>query len=394
MANLFDYVAWRGDLSFEQSPFNLVDNIIFSQLSYLPLDGIVPGPDEDGCTSIGRVARIIKERLPIDSALRQAMMFRDDPDFISALGLADRFSGCELRRFINHIDISQEKQFSALTIIPGDGSSFIAYRGTDATLVGWKEDFNMSFNDAVPAQLEAVSYLENAARQIKGPLRVGGHSKGGNLAVYAAAFCGEETRCRITGIYSNDAPGFHRRVIESEGFRQIQDRIYSFVPQSSVVGMLLEHGEDYTVIKSSQTGLMQHELYSWEVTHNDMVRLDRVSQESRFVDRTLREWINGLDSEHRRQFTDTLYAILSASQAKSFPELTADWFKSAGLMLQSLKDIDDSTRALMGKTLAALVRAARNNIETLLPSAAKLPDKSAKKPEKRRLKIVRPDKKS
>jgi hypothetical protein len=157
--------------------------------------------------------------------------------------------------------------------------------------------------------------------------------------------------------------------------------------------MLLEHGEDYTVIKSSQTGLMQHELYSWEVTHNDMVRLDRVSQESRFVDKTLREWINGLDSEHRRQFADTLYAILSASQAKSFPELTADWFKSAVLMLQSLKDIDDSTRALMGRTLAALVRAARNNIETLLPSAVKLPDKSVKKPQKQRPKIVRPGKK-
>jgi hypothetical protein len=137
--------------------------------------------------------------------------------------------------------------------------------------------------------------------------------------------------------------------------------------------MLLEHDEEYTVIKSSQTGLMQHDLYSWEVTHNDMVRLDRVTQESRFVDKTLREWINGLDYEHRQQFTEALYTILSATQAKSFPELTADWFKSAGLIIQSLKDIDDSTRVLMRKTLAALFRSARNNIDTLLPGIGKTP---------------------
>jgi hypothetical protein len=375
MANVFDYLFWRGDLSFAQSPFNPVDNIIFSQLSYFPLDGIVPGPDTDGGITIDLAAKIITERLRHDSFLTQAMMFKEDPAFISALGSSNRFRNCSLRGFINHIDISQEKQFSALSIITGDGSSFIAYRGTDATLVGWKEDFNMSFNASVPAQLEAVSYLERMAKNIRGPLQIGGHSKGGNLAVYAASFCDKKTSRRLTAIYSNDAPGFHQRVIESEGFRRIKDRIQSFVPQSSVIGMLLEHGDDYTVIESSQSGLMQHDLYSWEVTHNDMVRLDRVSTESRFVDKTLREWINGLDYEHREQFIEALYRILSAAQAKSIPELTADWFKSAGLIIQSLKNIDDSTRSLMGKTMAALFQAARNNIDTLLPSTDKLPKK-------------------
>jgi hypothetical protein len=319
-------------------------------------------------------ARVIIERLRHDSALRQAMMFKNDPDFISALGQTARFGGCELHRFVNHIDVSQEKQFAAVTVILGDGSAFIAYRGTDATLVGWKEDFNMGFSEVVPAQIEAVSYLENTARQTRCPLRTGGHSKGGNLAVYAAAFSGEKNRRRIIEIYNNDGPGFHRQVIESDGFRDIQSRVRSFVPQSSVVGMLLEHREEYTVIKSSQIGIMQHDLYSWEVTHNDMVRLDRVTQESRFVDQTLREWINGLDSERRRQFADTLYTILSAAQAKSIPELTTDWFKSAGRILRSIKNIDDSTRTLMSKTLAALLHAARNNINTLLPGIAKPPD--------------------
>ena len=362
-------------MSFTQSPFNPVDNIIFSQLSYLPLDHIVPGPDEKKGISIGAAAELLTERLPQDPALRQGMMFKDDPAFVSALGASKRFRDCELRGFINHIDLSQEKQLAALSVIISGAPACIVYRGTDATLVGWKEDFNMSFSETVPAQLEAVSYLEKMAREIRGPLLAGGHSKGGNLAVYAAAFCSPKTCRRIAAVYSNDAPGFHRRVIESEGFQRIKDRVISFVPQSSVIGMLLEHGEDYTVIKSSQIGLMQHDLYSWEVTHNDMVRLDRVNQESRFVDQTLREWINGLDYEHRQQFIEALYTILGAARAKSFPELTADWFKSVGLMIQSLKNIDDSTRALMGKTLAALFRAARNNINTLLPSPDKNPEK-------------------
>ncbi|GHV93719.1 hypothetical protein AGMMS50293_00390 [Spirochaetia bacterium] len=366
MANVFDYLTWRGDLSFAQSPFNPVDNIIFSQLSYLPLDHIMPGPDKKNGISIDLLAKNFAESLSHETShLHPELMFKDAPAFVSALGSSKRFKNCELWAYVNHVDISQEKQFSALSIIIGDGSSFIVYRGTDANIVGWKENFNMGFSEAVPAQLEAVSYLEKAAKIIKGPLRIGGHSKGGNLAVYAAAFCNKKIRRRISEIYSNDAPGFHHQVIESEGFQSIKERIYSFVPQSSIVGMLLEHGSPYTVIKSSQSGLMQHDLYSWEVTHNDMVRLDRVTQGSRFVDKTLREWISSLDYDHRQQFIEALYTILSASQAKSIPELTGDWFNAAGRMIQSLGNIDEHTRTLIGKTLAALFRAARNNIDTL-----------------------------
>jgi hypothetical protein len=367
MANIFDYLSWRGDIDFAHSPFNPVDNIIFSQLSYLPLDSIVPGPEEKNGITIARAADIFAERLRDDaSPLRQAIMLKDDPAFLSALGSSNRFKDCELRGYVNQIDVAGEKQFSSLSITGLPDASFIAYRGTDSNFVGWKEDLNMSFSDAVPAQLEAVSYLEKMAGRIKGPLLLGGHSKGGNLAVYAASFCGKKNRRRIAGIYSNDAPGFQRRVIESEGFKAVRERIRSFVPQSSVVGMLLEHGTGYSVIKSSQSGLMQHDLYSWEVTYNDFVYADRVTQGSLFIDKTLREWINNLDYDSRQQFIEALYTILTATQVQSIPELTGDWFKAAVRMIQSLGNIDESTKTLIGKTLAALFKAARNNIDTLL----------------------------
>ena len=367
MANIFDYLSWRGDISFAQSPFNPVDNIIFCQLSYLPLDGIVPGPQEKNGITIARAADIFAERLRDDASPRRpATMFKDDPAFLSALGSSNRFRNCELRGYVDQIDVAVEKQFSALCVTGCADGCFIVYRGTDANFVGWKEDFNMCFSDAVPAQLEAVSYLEKMAGIIKGPLLLCGHSKGGNLAVYAAAFCGEKLRPRIVGIYSNDAPGFQKRVIESEGYQAVRERIRSFIPQSSVVGMLLEHGTGYSVIKSSQSGLMQHDLYSWEVTYNDFVHVDRVTQSSLFIDKTLREWINNLDYDSRERFIEALYTILNSAQVKSIPELTGDWFKAAVRMIQSLGNIDESTKTLIGNTLTALFQAARKNIDTLL----------------------------
>jgi hypothetical protein len=280
---------------------------------------------------------------------------------------------------VNQIDLEAEKQFSALTILDCGGASLISYRGTDNTIVGWKEDFNMSFSDAVPAQLEAVAYLEKMASLIRGPLRLGGHSKGGNLAAYAAAFCSKKIRRRIRAIYSNDAPGFSRAVIESPGYREIRDRIQSFVPQSSVVGMLFEYEKNHVVVKSNQTGLMQHDVFSWEVTRDDVARLKEMSQEGAFLNRTIKEWIDGMSVEQRQHFTGALYEILTATETGSLQKLSADWLKSASLMIQAYNDIDEPTKKVITKTLSAFFKAARNNINTLLPQAMTLQEKQTAK---------------
>jgi hypothetical protein len=263
---------------------------------------------------------------------------------------------------VNRIDVAREEQFSAFCI-NHDDLVFVVYRGTDATVVGWKENFNMSFSEVVPSQLAAVSYLEKAAEKTRGPLFLCGHSKGGNLAIYASAACSKKTQKRIAGIYSNDAPGFHQRFIESNGFHEIKQRIHSFVPQSSIVGMLFEHGNNYTVIKSSQMGILQHELYSWNITHNDMVRLDNVDQGSQFADKTLREWIDGLDNERRRQLSETLFGILHDAEIESFSEHGADWPKAAVRMIQSLGSIDRVTKDSIHQIMASLFTAAKNNIK-------------------------------
>jgi hypothetical protein len=365
MANIFDYLSWRGDLTFEQSPFNPVDNIILSQLTYLSWDSIVPGPDEDKGITILKAAEIFAKKMEDDS-LHGPVIFKEDPSLINILSKADRFKNCKLYDYVNQVDTVQEKQFSALCINLGT-ATFIAYRGTDVSVVGWKEDFKMNFSAAIPAQIEAVSYLEKAAAKTKDPLLLGGHSKGGNLAIYAASSCAKEIQDRIIAIYSNDAPGFHGRFFERGGYREVRQRIYSFVPQTSVIGLLFEHGNDYTVIKSTQKGIFQHDQYTWQITHNDMIRVDSVDQGSRFINKTLREWISSLDDEHIRVFSDTLFGVLNDAEIESFTEFGEDWFNAAGRVIQSYGHIDPDIKKNIGKVLAALFKAATNNINTLLP---------------------------
>jgi hypothetical protein len=354
-----------------------VDNIILTHLSYLPFDGIVPSPAKKNTITIAEAAeRIAAVLMDNPQAFDDVLVSKEDPALLAALGASERYKHLKLSGYVNQIDPVKEKQFSAVTIMSGDGSSLIAYRGTDNTLVGWKEDFNMGFSSAVPAQLEAVSYLEKMAGRLRGSLRLGGHSKGGNLAVYAAAFCDKKVQRRISAIYSNDAPGFSREVIRSAGYQSIKEKIYAFIPQSSIIGMLFEHDDDYTVVKSTQTGIMQHDVYSWEVSRSDVIRLDTVTQGSHFVDRTLKEWIGGMNNEQRQRFTDALYDILNSTEAKSLPKLTAGWFKNAGLMIQTYKDIDDSTRDIISQTISALFKSAKNNIYTLLPAPQKKKEKN------------------
>ena len=376
MANIFDYLIWRGDLSFSQSPFNPVDAIILSQFSYLPLDGIVPGPDEEGGISLRLAQKLFSEKLAKnESDIKSHVMFKEDPALFLALASSVRFGDCHLFGYVNNSDISRETQFSAFCLLLGDDSCFVVFRGTDFSLVGWKEDFNMSFSEVIPAQVEAAEYLEKMASLTKGSIRLGGHSKGGNLAIYAASNCNKKNQKRIIEIYSNDSPGFHETVIEGEGFGAIKDRIKAFIPESSIIGLLLEQRWDYSVIKSSKVGLMQHELYSWEIAYNNMVFADKVSQKSLFVDKTIKQWVGSFTKKEREKFTNALFTILRASKAKSFTELEKNWLPAAGSMIKTLGDADNETKALLRKILGVLFNTAIQNMNAF-GLAPKVPKKN------------------
>lgn len=357
MANILDYLDWRGDLTLAQDPFNEVDNLILAELSFVNFGGIVPGPGEGDAVPLRDAAAAYFAEAagrPIDMGV---LVPNQIPELLRRTAAAPRFRDMQLSGFVDHLDPERAEQFAALTVACGDGALYLSFRGTDDTLAGWKEDFYLSCMKEVPAQKKAVEYTETMARQYpRVRLRLGGHSKGGNLAVWAGVFCPPAVQRRIRSVWSNDGPGFHDDILSLPRHVRLAERIHTIVPKSSVVGMLLEHEEDYTVVDSSQQGLMQHDGFSWEVRGPGFVRLHSVTRQARLCDQELRSWVQGLSESRREQFIDSAFAVLEASGAQTLTDLKSDSFKAAGAIIRALKDLDKETRDALLKFVQILFR--------------------------------------
>ena len=386
MANILDYLDWRGDLTLAERGFNEVDNLLMAELCFLDFSGIVPA-DFSAPVFLPDAMR------QYDAARPQETMGVLVPEQIPELGhkmaASRRFSDLTLCAYVSRTDEETQTQFSALTILLPDKTAYIAFRGTDDTIVGWKEDFNMAFTPEIPAQRYAADYLQQAAAALAfRPLLVGGHSKGGNLAVYAAVFCGEAIQKQIRAVYNNDGPGFYASLLELPEHRRIAGKITTLLPESSVVGMLLEHEEAYQVVRSTQIGLMQHDGFSWQVVGDHFIHLDGFSREGKVIDETLESWEGSLSPKQREAFADALYAVLTASGAKTLSDLNGDKLKSAVTMLKTYSNLDRETRQLLSGSLRALVGSYAKNVaddvqkNDLEPLRRKL-ERQRKKAEKR-----------
>ena len=352
MGNLLDYLAWRGDLSLEHVPFGAVDALVLSALAYVHFDGLAPsGPEPP--VSLGQTA---ERYLALPAGRRGRCRCECDLELLRALTAAPRFAAMGLTCCADRFVPKEETQFAALTVLPGDGSAFLAFRGTDGTLVGWKEDFNLSFLDLVPAQLAAADYVQDFAQGFSGPLWLGGHSKGGNLAVTGAVLCPAKVRDRLRAVYSFDGPGFNPYLLARPGYQELRTRIRSFVPKSSVVGLLLTHEEPHTVVDSDQKGLFQHDLYSWQVLGGDFVRLEEVDAGSRMIDRALKDWLAGLTNQQRETVADTLYELLSSGDARTVKEALEPANLAAAL--RSVRDADPKDLLTVASSLARLAGSA------------------------------------
>lgn len=353
MTNVFDYLLWRGDLTLEQSPFQDVDGFILTCLSYHFLTEVL-GQYNTKPVPIGDLAKKVKE-LP-----QEKLRIRDPQDLIllQLMGKSRRFENMEVCYYADHIDKEKEAQFSAITVLLGDGTFFVSYRGTDLSLIGWKEDFNMSFLDLVPAQTAAAAYLLYVGQNLSGGIRVGGHSKGGNLAVFASAVNPRKIQDRIICVYNHDGPGFQEGMLRFQGYKDIIPKVRSFVPQSSIIGMLMNHQGGYTVVKSAEKGVMQHDPYSWEVLGADFVRLETVSVESKFWNKTLKCWLKSLTPQKREKFVDALFELLSTTHADEQGEVVLST-KNVLRTLQTLRDEDEETREIIFEGLHLLWVAAR-----------------------------------
>lgn len=356
MTNLFDYLDWRGDLPFSAAPFSPPDSLLLSCLSYVRFGGIVEGEGGES-VSLPRAAELLAASGEEDERVRVP----DDAALLKKAAASERYASVRLAHYVNRLDYAEEKQFSAVTFVLSDASVCVAFRGTDSTLIGWKEDFNMSFLERVPAQEDALRYLVAAASRFPGPLRVCGHSKGGNLAVYAASCAPYAVQDRILAVYNHDGPGFSGGLLRSPGHQRVKDRTFTFVPESSIVGMLLEHDDDYAVVRSSAAGPLQHDPYSWGILGADFLRLSSVSRSSRLVDRKIRDWLSRLDADDRRGFIDALYEMVSSTNAVSLSDLASSPLRSIRAILQASTrlSVEQKARILYALPIAPALLAGR-----------------------------------
>ena len=308
MSNMLDYIRWRGDLPFSTVPPGEVDGLILAQLSMIRWEEGL-----EGSATLRFLVPLIREE-PV------AVGFTADNDkkLLAAVETSERFGSLRISDYVHQLDERSEMQFGAVTLHLAEDAHYIAFRGTDNTVVGWKEDFNMAFSEPVPAQEAAVDYLERTARKYKGRLWVGGHSKGGNLAMYAASCVSDSVRERITQIYNYDGPGLSDRMDAALLYSRIADRLRSFLPQGSVVGLLLAPPETYTVVKSHSIGVLQHGPYSWQAEGPCFLHMPGLNADSTRLDTAFRQWLSEMSDEDRTDLVDTLFEIINATEAKTF----------------------------------------------------------------------------
>lgn len=352
-ATVFDYLKWRGDLTFAQSEFNEVDNLILCIVSYI---------------NFKKISRLWSTD-PVDAmAMGEVCAFLTDED--EQLGLSDenyiplmraaaetkRFGEVKLFAYESRCDDVKEMQFNAVSFLLPDNSVFVTFMGTDRSFAGWKEDFNMSFLEAVPAQVRATEYAEEIAAACPDrALRIGGHSKGGNLAAWAAVHISEELQNRMIAAYNNDGPGFGKGFLEREEYQRVEEKIHTYIPESSIVGVLLEHAEDYAVIDSNNRAVMQHEPLSWSVLGTQFVHLGKRSQLGQLSDGVLQEWIGSMSPQDREEFSEALFEILSLSgKVRTLDDLRSGGLAGGAALVKGYIGADEKKKHIISETFRRL----------------------------------------
>ena len=352
MANMMDYLDWRGDLTLAQDEFGEVDNLLLSYLAYVRLDGIAPAPGE-GERSLPEISadffRIHSEEYLKKEKSLTRLAWRVMPK----MAASKRFEGIHIRNFVNYISQENKVQFCAMEILLDDGTSYVGYRGTDDTIVGWKEDFEMVIGE-VPAQSTAEEYLNYVGDHCDRPLRVGGHSKGGNLAVFAAAQCKPQIRERILNIYNNDGPGFREEFLDDAGLASVKERILRIVPETAIVGLLLHHNVEPVVIKSTQTGTMQHDGMSWQVEGKYFVRCPEINKAGVMFDRTLKNWMGQIKESERGPFIEEFFSVLEAPGVETLTELQNEGMRALKAILARMDELTPESKKIMQQLIKSL----------------------------------------
>lgn len=345
MENFLDYLK-NNQKSFKEVSFNEVDSLVLAYLSYLHFPST-------------------KIKLK-DLDIIKTTKVRKNKEFIKKVTESRRYKDIELCFFVEDTNDLIEKQFSAITFLLPDNTMYISFRGTDSTLTGWKEDFNMAFMLPVPSQKEALNYTEKIARLIPRKFYLGGHSKGGNLAVYAGCNLNNNLENRILKIYSHDGSGFLKEFLTTSNYHHIKNKIEKIIPSSSIIGMLLYTNESYKVIKSTASGILEHDPFSWVVNNNSFVTLKKLTDGTIYTNKVINDFISSLSKKEREIFIESLFTVLKSTNLTTLEEISKNFIIKIPNILIAIYKLDNVNKKYILKTIKALIKSCIINLKELI----------------------------
>lgn len=350
MANMIDYLKWRGDLSFDVVPFGEVDQLICSRIAYLPFDGLLTSSFEDEHS----LAELIQAYKAMPADIRKRLLMENDGRLMDVLAESERYKHILICGFVNEVDNEQDIQFSAMTLKIFSNLHCIAFRGTDNTITGWREDFMMTFQNEIPSQLLALDYVKKACEVIPSYLVLCGHSKGGNLADYCMTHVPEEIENRILKAYNNDGPDC------SDGVTH--EKMVKYLPQASLFGLLYAH-EDFNIIQSDGNGLYQHDPYTWQVMGNKLLTADELTVTSQFMEDQIQDWLKEIPPEQKEKFFTTLFDLFDSTDAETMSEVGR---KKKMALVRYFAALDKESKQIILDTIGAMSSSFFKNSEQMI----------------------------
>lgn len=331
MENILNYVHLRSDVSFQYRAFNEVDALILSELSYVDFDHILG--KEPMC--LASACKQYLERYTTEQIREKFIFCRMLPDFIRSMVTMERYKNVQIRDYESQFDEEKELQFAAMTFVLPDGSLFIAYRGTDGTITGWKENLQMTYRSHLPCQKLAKEYFKKQIdsiqeqsyffglrkKKVYPKIYLGGHSKGGNLAMYAALE-NEDDASLISEVFAFDAPGFRRDIWEGLKTVEALHKITNYKPKDSIIGCVLEHREQACILEASDSGLVQHDAFNWAIGPQGFVKAASLTKQSKEALAYVNRILMSKSDEDKKNYIDLIFSLTDKLDIRSIADLT------------------------------------------------------------------------
>lgn len=366
MADFFDYLDWRGDLSFKAVPFNKIDALLLSHITYSIFDGVVSEDFNNPKTFI-QVTKDFSSMPDYEERINIGFLInKRTTEVMFKCAESQRFRNIRLCGFRNIYDEKKVEQFAAITYLIED-KPLIVLRGTDDTIVGWKEDFNIAWLPQIPAQEDALLYFKEACTYFNQDVMLAGHSKGGNLVINTAVRCGADLQKRIETVFNFDGPGFSNDFFELPEYKSVENKILSFYPSFDVVGMIFHHPKNFEIVKSNGFALWQHDAMNWQIQGCNFINEADFTQESQFFYKAFNEWIDNLNNEQKRNFVDTMFFILEASGAKTNNEIEQNALIATARMVEAYAKMGKERRSELKKILSMFKDVVTDDIPIFKP---------------------------